>query len=110
MNAPIEVSKAVFGICDLHMKAAKWEQMRAGSAISLAGKAIGCRVEKILPMIVKADTGCEMNGWEDALKIARMSATALGISREWMAAHQGEPSQIQALVMQKRAELFKEAC
>ena len=105
LKAPVEVIQAVSAVCALHMKAQKWDQMRSGAALDLASSAHNSGVDRILPLVVKADTGRDMRGWDAALEISGLSASHLGIESEWIDGHNDE--QVQALVLQRRAELFK---
>ena len=88
------------------MKAQKWDQMRPGAALDLASSAHNSGVDRILPLVVKADAGRDMRGWDAALEISGLPASHLGIDPEWIAGHNDE--QFQALVLERRAELFKE--
>ena len=76
--------KALAWTSSLHGKANKWDELRNSSKIKMAEQAIKGEITRILPLVSAADKGgcVPMIGWDDAVRVARMSTRELGIDLE----------------------------
>lgn len=65
----------------LHGTLNRWPELRDATRIRVAEQAVKAGITGILPLVALADKsgGVEIDEWENAVRIARMSATDLGI-------------------------------
>ena len=98
--APGEYIRATALVNQLHMKSARFAEMRASSKIRFAQDATP--VAHILPLVVKADSDIELENFDEVVGIANLSATKLGISVDKLKTM--DPINIQSLINQKRCE------
>lgn len=87
----------------LHMKGARFAEMKDSSKIRFAKEA--APIKDILPLIIQADAGVTLEGFERCIEIALMSATKLGISVEKLKTM--APADIHSTVIQKQVELLR---
>jgi tRNA nucleotidyltransferase (CCA-adding enzyme) len=82
LKLPAAVRTAAMAAGRLHIFAARWEELRPSSRLRLAEQALRAGIAAWLPDLVGADrnlSGDTMPGWEQALRVARLSAAELGI-------------------------------
>ena len=107
MRLPAEYRTALAWTSRLHATLNRWTELRGSTRVTLAEQALKAGISAILPLVCRADKGVdgEITGWENAVRIARMSATELGIDTsrlETMA-----PGTRPDLILQKRVEMLR---
>ncbi len=82
LKLPDTYKKPLIWVCRLHTKAARWEELKDSTRISMAEQAISAGITDILPDVVAGDKPDKviMPGWENALKVAQMEIEELGIN------------------------------
>jgi len=107
LRLPLALQRALQATNKLHNTANRWGELRDSTKIQLALDALKSGVSSVLPLVVAADCGGEMPGWEGALRVASLNSAQLGINP---AAYQdgqdsGDPSEkLQQVIMQRRVE------
>jgi len=107
LRLPLNLQRALQATCKLHNTANRWAELRDSTKIQLAGAALKAGISSILPLVVAADCGGALPGWERALRVAALNSAQLGIDP---AAYQGgeagaNPSErLQQVIMQRRVE------
>ncbi len=108
LRLPAAMRTALAWSCRLHGLANRWHELRDSTKLDVAEKALKSRIDRFLPLLAQADKpGTTMDGWEDALRCAGLSATELGVTPAQLEAH--APQERCALLMQKRVERFRSA-
>lgn len=81
LRLPASYRNALAWTSRLHGTLNLWDQLRIGTRIKTAEKAFKAGIAEILPLVAAADkaSGTELHGWPDALKIATLTTTELGI-------------------------------
>jgi tRNA nucleotidyltransferase (CCA-adding enzyme) len=76
--------KALTWTSSLHIKANRWGELRDSSRIQLAEQALKSGIAEILPLVSAADRpgAGGMEGWHEAVRVARMTTAELGIDQE----------------------------
>ncbi len=100
--------KALAWVSSLHGKANLWKTLRDSSKLKMADQAFKGGIVEILPLIAAADKagGLPMNGWEDVVRIVRMTTAELGIEQHVLEAK--EVKNRAAFILQKRVEVLRE--
>jgi tRNA nucleotidyltransferase (CCA-adding enzyme) len=101
LRLPVVMQRALQGANKLHNTANRWEELRDSTRIDLALDAVKAGVTVILPLVVAADFGAQLVGWEKVLRVAALNSAQLGIDP---AVFQGEPEKLQQVIMQRRVE------
>jgi tRNA nucleotidyltransferase (CCA-adding enzyme) len=107
LRLPLTLQRALQAACKLHNTANRWEELRDSTKIELALEARKAGIEAILPLVVAADFGGDLPGWENALRVAALNSAQLGIDP---AAYQGGEGgqntneKLQQVIMQRRVE------
>jgi tRNA nucleotidyltransferase (CCA-adding enzyme) len=107
LRLPAAYRTALAWTSRLHGTLNRWTELRGATRVRLAEQALKAGIAAILPLICMADTGVdgEIAGWENAVRIARMSATDLGIDlarlEAMMAGNRPD------LILQKRVEMLR---
>jgi tRNA nucleotidyltransferase (CCA-adding enzyme) len=107
LRLPVTFQRALQGTCRLHNNANRWQELREATKIKMAAGAIKAGIERILPLVVAADFGGELTGWENALKVASLNAAQLGIPKEVVQNPEFAPEKVQQIIMQRRVEELK---
>lgn len=107
LRLPAEYRTALAWTSRLHGTLNRWTELRGATRVRLAEQALKAGIAVILPLVSSADKSVigEIAGWENAVRIARMSATDLGIDvahLETMVA--GKRPE---LILQKRVEMLR---
>lgn len=106
LRLPAAMRTALAWSCRLHGLANRWHELRNSTRIDVAEKAIKSRTDRILPLLAVADKpGASLDGWEDAVRCASLSARELGLTQLQLEAH--PPQERRALLMQKRVERLR---
>jgi tRNA nucleotidyltransferase (CCA-adding enzyme) len=107
LRLPAHYGIALSWVSKLHGKLYKWDELRDSTKIRTAGQAIKAGVIDILPMVSAADKGGgrEPGEWRNALRIAGMSATELGIDLQSL--ERMHPSKRTDHILQKRVDRFR---
>jgi tRNA nucleotidyltransferase (CCA-adding enzyme) len=107
LRLPLELQRALEATNRLHTAANRWGELKASTKIKLAMSALKGGVDAFLPMIVAADCQGSIPDWEETLRVASLSASALGIDTAILGS--AEPEKCQQLIMQRRVkELAKQ--
>ena len=107
LRLPLPWQRALQATNRLHNSANRWEELRDSTRIQLAVDALKGGVAGFLPLVVAADSGGSMPGWENTLRVAALNSAQLGIDP---AAFQGGESgqdaneKLQQVIMQRRVE------
>jgi len=122
LRLPAALQRALQATSKLHDTANRWHELRDSTKIQLALDALKGGIAPYLPLIVAADCGGSMPGWENALRVAGLNSAQLGIDP---AAYQDDskdskdgdggdgqeaykPSEkLQQVIMQRRVEEFR---
>ena len=99
--------KALAGISRLHGKTHRWDEMRWATKIRTAEDAVKAGIVHILPLVAMADKpgNLPINGWDDAIKVARMTVAELEIDQEKL--EQMKPKDRGPFISEQRAKLLK---
>jgi tRNA nucleotidyltransferase (CCA-adding enzyme) len=116
LRLPVTLQRALQATNKLHNTANRWIELRDSTKIELALDALKSGSSSILPLVVAADCGGAMPGWESALRVASLNSAQLGIDpadfqevREGGGGHPPlNPSEkLQQVIMQRRIERFR---
>ena len=109
LRLPATYRTALAWVSSLHGKANKWHELRDSSKLKMAEQAFKGGIVHILPLIAAADKagGLPMTGWEDVVRIARMSVAELGIEQHALEAMPVKNRA--AFILQKRIEMLKKS-
>lgn len=102
LRLPVTLQRALQATCKLHQSANRWSELRTSTKIRLALSAMKGGIDAFLPLVVAADCGGTMPGWEETLRVASMNAAQLGIDQEILKDPKFSPEQLQQLIMQRR--------
>lgn len=107
LRLPALYRRALAATCRLHGSARRWPELRDSTRVRMAEQAIQAGIVEILPLVAAADkaSGQVMPGWAEAMQVASMSSTELGIDRpvlEGMA-----PEHRGTLLLQRRVERLR---
>ena len=96
--------KALAWISSLHGKANKWDELRDATKVTMAEHAVKAGIIGILPLVAAADKagGVSMARWDEAVRVAGMSARELGVDQEKLEAMPVKNRA--AFILQKRVE------
>lgn len=107
LRLPVNLQRALKATCELHQSANRWGELRPSTRIRLALSAVKGGIEEILPLVVAADCGGELPGWQETLQVASLNAAQLGIDPEILKDPKFSPEQVQQLIMQHRVHELK---
>jgi len=84
LRLPAGYRTALAWTCRLHGTFNRWPELRAATRVRTAEQALKAGIAAILPLVSAADKAgsAEPLGWDQAVRVARMSTLALGIDRE----------------------------
>jgi tRNA nucleotidyltransferase (CCA-adding enzyme) len=107
LKLPAAYRRALAWTCRLHGNGHRWAELRDATRVTMAVQAIAAGVEEILPMVCDADrAGREaMPGWRDAVRVARMTTSELGIGVERLEAM--APADRSPFILQRRVEALR---
>jgi len=105
LRLPVALQRALQATNRLHQTANRWDELRDATRIKLALNAIKGGIESFLPLVVAADCGGAMPGWEETLRVASLNAAQLGIDPVLF--KEFPPEQCQQLIMQHRIHELK---
>jgi tRNA nucleotidyltransferase (CCA-adding enzyme) len=107
LRLPAEYRTALSWTSRLHGTLNRWTELRGSTKVRLAEQALKAGISAILPLVCRADKGADggITGWENAVRIARMSATDLGIDMERLEAM--ATGNRADLILQKRVEMLR---
>jgi tRNA nucleotidyltransferase (CCA-adding enzyme) len=108
LRLPVSLQRALQATCRFHGNGNHWQELRESTKIKMAQGAIKGGIEKILPMVVSADSGGVLPGWEETVRIASMNAAQLKIDPTLFSDPSFPPENCQQILMQRRVELLKE--
>lgn len=107
LRLPAEYRTALAWTSRLHGTLNRWAELRGATRVRLAEQALKARISATLPLVCMADKGVDevITGWANAVRIAGMSATDLGIdlTRLETLAAGNRPD----LILQKRVEMLR---
>lgn len=109
LRLPVSMQRALQATCRLHGNGNRWHELRESTRIKVALGAMKGGVETILPMVVKADSGGVMPGWEETVRIASMNAAQLGLDPALFSDPSCPPERCQQIIMHRRVHLLKQA-
>lgn len=107
LRLPLALQRALQATNRLHTTANRWDELRDSTKIKLALNAMKGGIESFLPLIVAADCGGIMPGWEETLRVASLNAAQLGIDPAIFKEGRLAPEQCQQLIMQRRVQELK---
>jgi len=107
LRLPAHYGKALAWVSRLHGKLYKWNELRDSTKLGTAERAIKAGIAELLPLVASADKvgGSEPAEWKEALRIAALSSTELGIDPQSLEGMQ--PSKRSEHILQKRVETFR---
>jgi tRNA nucleotidyltransferase (CCA-adding enzyme) len=107
LRLPAEYRTTLAWTCRLHGTLNRWSELRGATRVRLAEQALKAGIASILPLVCSADKGRDVNmtGWDNAVRVARMSATELGINPTQMETM--APGTRPDLILQKRVEMLR---
>ncbi|HJV35936.1 HD domain-containing protein [Geomonas sp.] len=108
LRLPVSLQRALQATCRFHGNGNNWEELRESTKIKVAQGAIKGGIEGILPMVVRADSGGVMAGWQETVRIASMNAAQLGLDPALFSDPSFPPESCQQILMQRRVELLRE--
>jgi tRNA nucleotidyltransferase (CCA-adding enzyme) len=82
LRLPAALQRALQATSKLHDTANRWQELRDSTKIQLALDALKTGIAPFLPLVVAADSGGTMPGWESALRVAGLNSAQLGIDPE----------------------------
>ena len=115
LRLPLALQRALQATNRLHDTANRWVELRDATKIRLALDAAKGGIGSILPLVVAADCGGELPGWENALRVAALNSAQLGIdpaayqNGPAAAAGQNQTEKLQQVIMQRRVEEFRKS-
>jgi len=104
LRLPVTLQRALQATNRLHQTANRWEELRDSTRIKLALNAMKAGIDTILPLVVAADCGGVMPGWEETLRVASLNAAQLGIDPALFENPELPPEKCQQLIMQRRVQ------
>ena len=104
LRLPVALQRALQATNKLHQTANRWEELRDSTRIKLALEAVKGGIDAFLPLVVAADCGGAMPGWQETLRVASLNAAQLGIDPALFKDPQLAPEQCQQLIMQRRVQ------
>jgi len=107
LRLPLALQRALQATNRLHNTANRWAELRDSTKIQLALDALKAGIAPFLPLVVAADCGGSLPGWEQTLRVASLNAAQLGIDpAAFQNAQKAQisPDQCQQLIMQRRVE------
>jgi tRNA nucleotidyltransferase (CCA-adding enzyme) len=107
LRLPAMYSTALAWICKLHGKFNRWTDLRDTTKVRTAEQALKAGITGILPLVASADKGVggEIIGWGDAVRVAGMPASELGIDLEKL---ESIPTGSRSdFILQKRVEMLR---
>ena len=107
LRLPAALQRALQATNRLHTTANRWEELRDATKIKLALNAMKGGVAAFLPLMVAADCGGTMPGWEETLRVASLNAAQLGIGAAVFQDPRFTPEKVQQLIMQHRVQELK---
>ena len=116
LRLPVTLQRALQATNKLHNTANRWIELRDSTKIQLALDALKAGIATILPLVVAADCGGALPGWENALRVASLNSAQLGIDpadfKEVQDTLNDQPPQnpsekLQQVIMQRRVEQFR---
>ena len=113
LRLPASLQRALQATNRLHNTANRWQELRDSTKIQLALDALKAGIDATLPLVVAADCGGTMPGWESALRVASLNTAQLGIDPAAFQGDQGgqsgqHPSEkLLQVIMQRRVEEFR---
>ena len=116
LRLPVTLQRALQATSKLHNTANNWIELRDSTKIQLALDALKAGISTILPLVVAADCGAALPGWESALRVASLNSAQLGIDpaafQDVPDIQNGHPPQnptekLQQVIMQRRVEQFR---
>lgn len=107
LRLPATYRTALAWVSALHGKGNRWDELRDSTKVTMAGQALKAGIAAILPLVSAADKpgGVPMAGWDEAVRVARMSALELGIDQEKLEAMPTKSRP--AFILQKRTDLLR---
>lgn len=107
LRLPAEYRTALAWTSRLHATLNRWTELRGATRVRMAAQALKAGIAVILPLVSSADKGVavELTEWERAVRVARMSATELGIDLEHLEAMAAENRP--DLILQRRVEMLR---
>jgi tRNA nucleotidyltransferase (CCA-adding enzyme) len=111
LRLPATWRRALAATSRLHLTAARWEELRLSTRVTLAEKALQGGIAPYLPALVAADGGKILpeDQWLQALEVAQMPPSALGIRPELLEGPLAlPPAQRSTLVHQHRCEALRQ--
>ena len=100
LRLPQALQRALQATNRLHTTANRWSELRDGTRIQLALDAAKGGIADFLPLLVAADCGKALPGWEETLRVASLNASQLGIDS--LLFDKGDPDRCRQLLMQCR--------
>jgi tRNA nucleotidyltransferase (CCA-adding enzyme) len=82
LRLPSALQRALQATSKLHNTANRWHELRDSTKIQLALDAQKAGIAPFLPLVVAADCGGTMPGWDCALRAAGLNSAQLGIEPE----------------------------
>jgi tRNA nucleotidyltransferase (CCA-adding enzyme) len=108
LRLPLTLQRALQATNKLHNTANRWDELRDSTRIQLAVDAGKAGIASILPLVVAADCGVALSGWEKVLRVAALNSAQLGIDPALYQKDGQTPEKLQQVIMQHRvAELRK---
>jgi tRNA nucleotidyltransferase (CCA-adding enzyme) len=104
LRLPLALRRALQATNKLHNSANRWEELKDSTRIQLALDALKGGIAHFLPLVVAADCGGAMPGWDAALRVASLNTAQLGIDPAAFDNARTPPDQCQQLIMQRRVE------
>jgi tRNA nucleotidyltransferase (CCA-adding enzyme) len=107
LRLPAHYGKALSWVSKLHGKLYKWDELRDSTKLRTAEQAIKGGIVDVLPLVASVDKegGLKPVEWREALRIAGMSSTELGIDPQSL--ERLQPSKRTDHILQKRVERFR---
>ena len=107
LRLPVALQRALQATNRLHTTGNRWSELRDSTRIKLALSAMKGGIAAFLPLIVAADCGGTMPGWQETLRVASLNAAQLGIDAAMLKDPRFPPEKIQQVIMQRRVQVLK---
>jgi tRNA nucleotidyltransferase (CCA-adding enzyme) len=107
LRLPVELQRALQGANKLHNTANRWQELRDSTKIKLAVDAGKAGISGIMPLLVAADCGGTMPGWEEVLRVAALNSAQLGIDAAVL--QSAGPEKCQQLIMNQRIKELRKS-
>ena len=107
LRLPLALQRALQATARLHITANRWDELRDSTKIQLALDALKSGIAEFLPLVVAADCGGVMPGWEITLRVASLNTAQLGIDPACFQGDQVAPEKCRQLIMQRRVEVLR---